>query len=513
MRNFVLISRKNERTFKSMEKSCQTCRKIFKIVDADQKIYRKIQIPSPKNCPDCRVRRRLQFRNERNLFRGECSSCGTKIISMFDPARQKVWCGECWWGDGWDARDFAQDFDFSRPFFPQFFELFQKVPKFNLQNRSQENCGFCNFGVSNKNSYLCFSNGYCEEMWFSETCLGSKNCVDCTRTDRSELCFECADCQNCFHLKFARNCRQCRDSWFLDGCQNCKNCFGCTDLEHAEYHIFNKKYSRLEFEEFIAGFDSGRFSILDRMRRDFDRFCEENVLRSDRNLATENCTGTGLRHCKNCKNCTDCLSGEDCKFCAMAFKIRDSFDANFSVGELLHEVVGTDGFEIRFCNWATGRNIEYSMFCDRGDHIFGCVGLRGAKFHIFNREFPENEYFRLRDRIIEHMRHTGEWGEFFPTKFSPHDFENSVAGEFFPKFESKESVKFESRLENLPDSIEETPDAILDEICHCSCQKKYKIQPGELKIYRKWDLPVPRSCPKCRYLRRLEWRRPSFKSV
>ena len=46
---------------------------------------KKFQIPTPTCCPDCRQKRRLSFRNERNLYRRICDASGKQIISMYKP--------------------------------------------------------------------------------------------------------------------------------------------------------------------------------------------------------------------------------------------------------------------------------------------------------------------------------------------------------------------------------------------------------------------------------------------
>jgi hypothetical protein len=72
-------------------KICKHCQSSFEITDKDLELYdkispsfpspdslvsglKKIQIPSPTLCPDCRQQRRLSFRNERNLYRRKCDA-------------------------------------------------------------------------------------------------------------------------------------------------------------------------------------------------------------------------------------------------------------------------------------------------------------------------------------------------------------------------------------------------------------------------------------------------------
>ena len=53
-------------------KVCQKCEESF-IVDSDDfNFYEKMKVPAPTWCPDCRLQRRLAFRNERSLYKRPC---------------------------------------------------------------------------------------------------------------------------------------------------------------------------------------------------------------------------------------------------------------------------------------------------------------------------------------------------------------------------------------------------------------------------------------------------------
>jgi len=64
-----------------MNKKCVQCGRDFEITDDDLKFYdkgspvvkgRKFVMPSPTHCPDCRLMKRLAFRNEKNLYKRKC---------------------------------------------------------------------------------------------------------------------------------------------------------------------------------------------------------------------------------------------------------------------------------------------------------------------------------------------------------------------------------------------------------------------------------------------------------
>lgn len=59
---------------------------------------------------------------------------------------------------------------------------------------------------------------------------------------------------------------------------------------------------------------------------------------------------------------------------------------------------------------------------------------------ILNLSYSIQEYEKLCERIIDHMRNTGEWGEFFPHEFSAFGYDETVAQEYFPLTENEINV-------------------------------------------------------------------------
>ena len=82
----------------SLKEKCQTCDKDFLIIEQEQVFYKKKDLPHPKNCPDCRQKRRLSLRNERKLYKRTCDKCKKEIISTYSPeSKYIVYCQECFW--------------------------------------------------------------------------------------------------------------------------------------------------------------------------------------------------------------------------------------------------------------------------------------------------------------------------------------------------------------------------------------------------------------------------------
>jgi hypothetical protein len=82
---------------------------------------------------------------------------------------------------------------------------------------------------------------------------------------------------------------------------------------------------------------------------------------------------------------------------------------------------GHSAHNLRFCS-ACYDGIHVLLYCYQCcltvSNCFGCVGIKKKEYCIFNKQYTKEEYERLREKLIEHMKDTGEWGEFFPVELS-----------------------------------------------------------------------------------------------
>jgi hypothetical protein len=115
------------------------------------------------------------------------------------------------------------------------------------------------------------------------------------------------------------------------------------------------------------------------------------------------------------------------------------------------------------------------------------------------------------------------YGEFFPIEFSPFAYNQTLAYDHFPLskedameagYSWKEATTQEYQItmscEDLPDTIEEVEDDILDAIISCTkCKKAFRIIKQELEFLRREQIPLPRYCVDCRHFFRIAQRLPS----
>ena len=149
-------------------------------------------------------------------------------------------------------------------------------------------------------------------------------------------------------------------------------------------------------------------------------------------------------------------------------------------------------------------NILYSESCQSSKNCFGCVALKYGEYSIFNKQYTKEEYFKLKEKIIEHMKNGKEWGEFFPMKYSPFAYNESMANLSFPmtkeeiinlglRFqENLQQTKGKTTLKEITDDINDASGNIINEILECAqCKRNYKITPNELSFYKNGKFLYP----------------------
>lgn len=521
-----------------MQQICHQCSTPFEITAEDLAFYdsvspviagKKFPLPSPDACPSCRYRQRLTWRNERTLYRRTCSATGKNIVSIFSPdkAWPPVYDQTYWWSDQWDPKEYGRDFDFSRPFFQQWAELFRSVPQIALNNQQSENCEYTNQSERNKDSYMLFCCDMSRDCYHGMLNSYCTNCCDCSYLGHSELCYGILNGINCYRCIFSENIENCSEVAFCRNCIGCKNCFGCINLRNKEFYFLNEKCSP---EEFASKMQASRLdqmkSITDAQKQTnafFDSFPHKyyegaNIFESSGNYLHDssdthdcfNCRST--EHIRNCQDvwradhCQDMTEMVDNRFCYSLEGCAESERTLFSKKFYgLHDSC-------------------YCSHCHFSNHLFGCIGLRHAQYCILNKQYTKEEYELLAAKIIEHMQRTGEWGHHFPSEYSPFAYNETVAQEYFPMTKKEVEAKgwqWRDQVDDapkvdriiasseLPDSIEDIPDDILNWAIECDVTKRpFKIIKQELAFYRQMRLPVPHLHPDERYRRRMALRNP-----
>ena len=521
-------------------KSCPICSASFDITDADIAFYAKVSpvvggvtyaLPTPTLCPECRQRRRLTWRNQRKLYRRTCEPSGRECVSIYAPdSRYSVYDLSVWWEHGWNVPDTDQAYDFSRSFFEQFAEVDVRIPRPHIHAFNHENCEYVNQTAYSKNCYLAFCSDYSEDCLYTDDVVRGIGLVDCMLATDSEVCYECVGVVGCQFLFFSFACRSCHHGYFLRDCENCHDCIGCVGLVNAQYCVGNESVGREHYEAILRGLDLQDPEVV---RQYTDRARALRLSKPVRHmygLQNENSDGDLLFETRDCHDCYGCERAEGLRYCANISDARDSYDWDYVgyASERCYECVGSgDGMSRTLFGahlWGHTRDVYYSEFCMDSSNLLGCVGLRHREYCILNRQYTQGEYEALFPRIVEHMRSTGEWGEFFPTTIAPFGYNESVAYEYLPMGREEALARgfrwsdYEAPApraaktlpaNRLPARIEDIPDDILSWAIECEVTgKPFRVIARELDFYRKYKLPVPRRHPEERYRDRMRLRNP-----
>ncbi len=518
---------------------CQNCKSEFWIEPKDFKFYDKVKVPPPTWCPECRFQRRALYRNERKLFWAKSGKSGKEILSLYPPeAGVVIYDEKEWRSDEWDPMSDGRDYDFSKPFFQQFFELSKIVPRYSRDAIGMVDSDYSANASYLKNCYLLFNSNYSEDSAYGNAVDKSAFCFDNSHLNKCERCYDSFWLTNCYQAHFSSRCEDCNNVWFSKNCRGCSNCFGCVNLRGKNYHIFNVPYSK---EDYLKKVESFRLFSWEGLRstkvqaHEFWIKFPNKYLEGIKNL---NSSGEYVTHSKNVYHGYLVREGENLKY-VQYFQVpphKDSMD--MTVGgngvELSYEnVVCGWGklYNVRFCAecWPDIVDSEYSMFCTSSSNIFGCMGLRKKQYCILNKQYSKEEFFKLRERIVQHMNEMPyvdkkgrvyKYGEFFPAELSPFAYNQSIVIEHFPLskeeavaagYEWREPARREYEItmtaDKIPDSIREVKDDILKEVIQCAdCKRAYRLVQPELEFLRREGIPAPRTCVDCRHTARISQR-------
>lgn len=515
-------------------KQCQNCKKDFTIEPDDFGFYERIGVPAPTWCPECRMVRRLVWRNERNLFRRKDAHTGKDSFSGI-PVEAPIQTYETtyWYGDEWDAIDYGVDYDFSVPFFKQFQDLMTRVPVMAKSSAGfMINSDYCNEAGRLKNAYLCFDADFVEDSAYLVKVTNVKNSFDSHEIIDDELCYECVMVYKSYQTFYSVDCENCVDVWFSKGLRGCTNCFGCVNLRGKSYYFFNEPLSKEEYEKRLADLQLTSHASISYIRNEVQAFWQKFPVKYYHGIRNLNCTGDRVSDSKNVLNSFSVQEGENLRYVVISvLKAANSYDSTqlFMNIENAYECMtcGDGAYGLKFCfnSFGNVRDLEYSGYCFGSSNCFGCISLKKKQYCILNKQYSKEEYEELVPKIIQHMKdmpyidekgRVYSYGDFFPFSFSPLAYNESLAQDYVPidKAEAQEkdflwrepnAKEFETTIQgsDLPDLLENVTDDVTKEVIACeSCKRAYRIIPAELQFYRRVGLPLPHKCHNCRFLER-----------
>ncbi len=404
------------------ERVCSLTGEKWMMTDEEIGWYKKFNVPPSTVAPINRVKITTLFGTGFGWWWNKHAVTGKQILSYVHPANGiKVLPDPEFFEQ--DNTDKAVDYQPTNSFFDQIRALQMEVPftawrsmtvpvnSIALLSQGDENSFFVT-ACKSKNSFYAYS---VDDMENSAEAFESKFIVNSYNVLNSQRIHNC---------KFVRQSYDCMNCSFVFDCRNCEFVFGGSNLRNKKYVWFNEQLSKEEWEKRRAEVDLGSRTVLEEYIAKFQELVGHKAIWPENfNEQTEGCVGEYLNKCRDCKYLL-CGHGSANNYYGAVF--IDNSENNAFVGGAINSF---DNFychaplKSRGCKYVhstyESQNVEYSMQCYNCENCFGCVGLIRKSFCIFNKQYTPEEYWKRVDELKCAMLDRGEYGEFFPTKFSP----------------------------------------------------------------------------------------------
>ncbi|HEY4494284.1 MAG TPA: hypothetical protein VJB95_02535 [Candidatus Paceibacterota bacterium] len=437
-----------------------------------------------------------------------------------------VYCNECWWSDKWDAGEYGVDFNESRPFLEQVFDLMRKVPamsRFGLYT-TLVNSEYTNMVGYLKNCYLVTHSDYNEDCAYGSNLTKSKNCIDAYFVHKGENCYEVTNCHKSYNILFSVDCLECYNLLFCKNCTGCHDCFGCVNLVNKKYYVFNQPYTEEEYEKKLKEIYPSTPEKIKSAWENLEKIRLQLPHKYMHGVNNKNVTGDYVFRSKNVKDSYVSARLEDSRYCmlvtpGMGFSSNLYDFTHFGAdSDLLYESLqgGNHVSSVKFSwfNILNCLNLEYCISTIGQKDSFGCVGMKKKQYCILNKQYTKEEYEKLRNKIIGHMNDMPyidrkgrkyKYGEFFPAEASPFGY-NETAYIYFPL--SKDQILEKGyNWSEFPEKNYKIKGEILacehKNECMHNCSFAFKLIPSELQFYEKHNLPTPNLCFNCRHASRV----------
>lgn len=246
----------------------------------------------------------------------------------------------------------------------------------------------------------------------SVDCNAGINLTECYRVNHGSRLHRCF---------FVHEAHDCMDSAFLFDCRNCEFCFGAWNQRNKKYLWWNEQLTKEEWEKRRAEVDLGSYETL--------KACEEQYLQmmaleavwpENFNHQTDDSSGEYLVGCAGCVESSFGLKSTNNYGCyglyhaeGNAYSIAIPGDRCYQSGPVGQSFGCLFSTSLIRCD-----GVEYSINCYDCEQCFGCVGLRRKKFHILNKPYSEEEYWKRVDELKCAMLDRGEYGRPLSGRFS-----------------------------------------------------------------------------------------------
>lgn len=369
---------------------------------------------------------------------------GKKLLTHIHPHTPfKVTADEEWYKQ--DFIDRGVEYDSSISFVDQMFELVKNVPYSAHKNSEKPINSIARISFGDENSYFVVASKT-KRGAYLENVTDSEDVIEVIMSDnifRSQNVCQSSRVSDSYWIRNSRDLMNC---WFAFDARNCSNCFGVWNKRHQEYLWFNEQLTKEEWEKrFESVKTDSRLAMEEHETRFKEIMGSEAVWPSAYMTNCQNCTGDYLDNCVDCTYAWTCDGSKNESYAIWGqLGSEDNVLGVFPMSSRCYvSPVAIQCENVKFSAFLTRcQNMEYCIECFDCENCFGCTNLRHKKFCILNKQYEEDEYWRLIDEIKCKMLEDGTYGEYLPPKFGYIPASSSNASTFFTRFTEEENEKY-----------------------------------------------------------------------
>ena len=170
-------------------------------------------------------------------------------------------------------------------------------------------------------------------------------------------------------------------------------------MRQASYCIFNKQYTKEEYEREIKKFKLDTAQGVEEARKKVEEFWKTQITRHQQGVKNLNSAGSYVTDSKNVNDSFLIREGEDLRYCQdmQVPTSKGCLDVSFwgDKTELCYETSGsgTNAYNLKFLQdcWPSVKDCEYSLHLRSCSDCFGCVGLKKKQYCVLNKQYSKEE--------------------------------------------------------------------------------------------------------------------------
>lgn len=426
---------------------CKYCLADFPLYSLEKEQYDKSGFKYPNSCPTCRFRLLYSFFNDKHLYNRKDKKTWKNIISILSDeyswevieanSYRNLLVDDLWfnyWKEIWSD------------IFKDFLNLYNDFPKTSrLVFQWVENWDYSSHVGTSKNLYLSYCVfSECEDIYYSLKITDSKNVFDSYAIASSSNVYSSRTIWTSHDVSFSRNSVDCSWLLFCSDMNNCKECIFCCNQVNKSYMVYNKQYSKEEYEKIKKGIyekllDYNQFLFL---KQKFIEFLDENLI--DWLINMNNCQKVNGESIFFSYNCVNVFSWNGLSNCINVFvgwdfaedkseKIINSVEFWTNCENTIWSFsFGYNIYNVNF-SWfiAISSNIDYCIDLEWCEDCLFCIWLRNKKYCILNKQYEKQDYFKKKQEIIDTLKVSWKWWDFIPFEASPFPYNDTLTYDYF----------------------------------------------------------------------------------